>query len=162
MVDSPHDKGVTFTIRSASVGYAAEYLTRGTVTAIPMGFPLLMYVNCILYHFPLLHVLHVLHGYHLLFSCISCISWFKSLRPLRSLRLNSSTCSTRLNIYQLLFCVFRVFCGYASLRTLRLCDSALNTLTRSIHSARSFRRGPSCRGQRRGRGWRRRGLEGQT
>ena len=43
------------------------------------------------------------------------------------------------------------------LRTLRLCDSALNTLTRSIHSARSFRRGPSCRGQRRGRGWRRRG-----
>ena len=30
MVDSPHGKGVTFTIRSAPVGYAAEYLTRGT------------------------------------------------------------------------------------------------------------------------------------
>ena len=28
MVDNPHGKGVTFTIRSAPVGYAAEYLTR--------------------------------------------------------------------------------------------------------------------------------------
>ena len=26
MVDNPHGKGVTFTIRSAPVGYAAEYL----------------------------------------------------------------------------------------------------------------------------------------
>ena len=30
MVDSPHGKGVTFTIRSRPVGYAAEYLTCGT------------------------------------------------------------------------------------------------------------------------------------
>ena len=30
MVDSPHGKEVTFTIRSAPVGYAAEYLTRGS------------------------------------------------------------------------------------------------------------------------------------
>ena len=30
MVDSTHGKEVTFTIRSAPVGYAAEYLTRGS------------------------------------------------------------------------------------------------------------------------------------
>jgi len=66
------------------VGYAAEYLTRGRFPAIPMGFPLLMSICCILYHFPLLHVLHVLHGY--------------SYTPTRS------TCSTRLK-------PFRVFRG---------------------------------------------------
>ena len=49
MVDSPHDKGVTFTIRSRPVGYAAEYLTRGSFAAIPMGFSLLMIMR-ILYH----------------------------------------------------------------------------------------------------------------
>ena len=53
MVDSPHGKGVTFTIRSAPVGYAAEYLTRGRFSAIPMGLPLLVSICCILYHFPL-------------------------------------------------------------------------------------------------------------
>ena len=51
MVDSPHGKGVTFTIRSASVGYAAEYLTRGRFAAIPMGSFPLMFIYCILYHF---------------------------------------------------------------------------------------------------------------
>ena len=51
MVDSPHGKGVTFTIRSRPMGYAAEYLTRGSFAAIPMGrFPL-MFIYCILYHF---------------------------------------------------------------------------------------------------------------
>ena len=49
MVDSPHGKGVTFTIRSAPVGYAAEYLTRDAFAAIPMGFTLLMFMR-ILYH----------------------------------------------------------------------------------------------------------------
>jgi len=52
MVDSPHGKGVTFTIRSAPVGYAAEYLTRGKFATQRMGrFPL-MSICCILYHFP--------------------------------------------------------------------------------------------------------------
>ena len=51
MVDSPHGKGVTFTIRSAPVGYAAEYLTCGTFPAIPMGSFPLMFIYCILYHF---------------------------------------------------------------------------------------------------------------
>ena len=51
MVDSPHGKGVTFTIRSAPVGYAAEYLTRGAFPAIPMGSFPLMSIYCILYHF---------------------------------------------------------------------------------------------------------------
>ena len=61
MVDSPHGKGVTFTILSRPVGYAAEYLTRGAFPAIPMGrFPL-MFIYCILYHFPLLHGLHGLN-----------------------------------------------------------------------------------------------------
>ena len=51
MVNSPHGKGVTFTIRSAPVGYAAEYLACGSFAAIPMGrFPL-MSIYCILYHF---------------------------------------------------------------------------------------------------------------
>ena len=57
MMDNPHGKGVTFTICSAPVGYAAEYLTRGRFSAIPMGFSLLMSICCILYHFPPLHVL---------------------------------------------------------------------------------------------------------
>ena len=35
------------------MGYAAEYLACGTFAAIPMGFPLLMSICCILYHFPL-------------------------------------------------------------------------------------------------------------
>ena len=51
MVDNPHGKGVTFTIRSRPVGYAAEYLTRGTFSAIPMGSFPLMFIYCILYHF---------------------------------------------------------------------------------------------------------------
>lgn len=51
MVASPHSKGVTFTIRSAPVGYAAEYLTRGTFATIPMGSFPLMSIYCILYHF---------------------------------------------------------------------------------------------------------------
>ena len=49
MVDSPHGKGVTFTIRSAPVGYAAEYLTCGSLVAIPMGFSLHMFMR-VLYH----------------------------------------------------------------------------------------------------------------
>ena len=53
----PHGKGVPFAIRSRPVGYAAEYLTRGRFSAISMGFPLLMSICCILYHFLLLHVL---------------------------------------------------------------------------------------------------------
>ena len=48
MVDSPHGKGVTFTIRSAPVGYAAEYLTCGSLVAIPMGFSLLMSMQYII------------------------------------------------------------------------------------------------------------------
>ena len=51
MVDSPHGKEDPFAIRSRPVGYAAEYLTRGTFAAIPLGrFPL-MFIYCILYHF---------------------------------------------------------------------------------------------------------------
>lgn len=49
MADSPHGKGVTFTIRSAPVGYAAEDLTCGPFTAIPMGCLTLMFMR-ILYH----------------------------------------------------------------------------------------------------------------
>ena len=49
MVDSPHGKGVTFTTRSAPVGYAAEYLTCGSLVAIPMGFSLHMFMR-VLYH----------------------------------------------------------------------------------------------------------------
>ena len=61
MVDSPHGKGVTFSIRSRPMGYAAEHLTRGGFVALTMGFSLLMSICCILYHFP---ILHVLHGYN--------------------------------------------------------------------------------------------------
>ena len=46
---SPHGKGVTFAIRSAPVGYAAEYLTCGSLVAIPMGFSLHMFMR-VLYH----------------------------------------------------------------------------------------------------------------
>ena len=49
MVDSPHDKGVTFTIRSRPVGYAAEYLTCGTFAALDRGCFSLMFMR-ILYH----------------------------------------------------------------------------------------------------------------
>ena len=49
MVDSPHGQGVTFTIRSAPVGYAAEYLTYGSFAALTMGLTLLMFMR-ILYH----------------------------------------------------------------------------------------------------------------
>ena len=49
MVDSPHGKGVTFTIRSRPVGYAAEHLTCGEFSALTMGFSLLMFMR-ILYH----------------------------------------------------------------------------------------------------------------
>ena len=38
-------------IRSRPVGYAAEYLTRGTFAAQHMGSFPLMSMNCILYHF---------------------------------------------------------------------------------------------------------------
>ena len=49
MVDSPHGTGVTFTIRSAPVGYAAEYLTCGSFAALTMGFSLHMFMR-VLYH----------------------------------------------------------------------------------------------------------------
>ena len=49
MVDSPHGKGVTFTIRSAPVGYAAEYLTRGPFATLDRGCFSLMPMR-ILYH----------------------------------------------------------------------------------------------------------------
>ena len=55
MVNSPHGKGVTFTIRSAPVGYAAEYLTRSGFTALTMGCFPLMSICCILYHFSGVH-----------------------------------------------------------------------------------------------------------
>ena len=51
MVANHQGKGVPFAIRSRPVGYAAEYLTCGSFAAIPMGFPLLMSICCILYHF---------------------------------------------------------------------------------------------------------------
>ena len=57
MMDNHHGKEVLFAIRSAPVGYAAEYLTCGAFAAIPMGSFPLMSMNCILYHFPSLHVL---------------------------------------------------------------------------------------------------------
>ena len=34
------------------MGYAAEYLTRGTFAALSMGLSPLMTISCILYHFP--------------------------------------------------------------------------------------------------------------
>ncbi len=34
------------------MGYAAEYLSRGTFAALTMGFSLLMSICCILYHVP--------------------------------------------------------------------------------------------------------------
>ena len=51
MMDNHHGKEVLFAIRSAPVGYAAEYLTCGAFAAIPMGSFPLMSMNCILYHF---------------------------------------------------------------------------------------------------------------
>ena len=42
---------VQITIRSRPVGYAAEYLTRGTFTALAMNISPLMSTNCVLYHF---------------------------------------------------------------------------------------------------------------
>ena len=48
MVDSPHGKGVTFTIRSAPVGYAAEYLVLASLRLRMCISPLMS--NCILYH----------------------------------------------------------------------------------------------------------------
>ena len=44
MVDSAHGKGVTVTIRSRPVRYAAEYLTRGEFPALTMGLTLLMFM----------------------------------------------------------------------------------------------------------------------
>ena len=47
-----------FALRSAPVGYAAEYLTLAFPARLRMGrFPL-MSIYHILYHFALLHVLH--------------------------------------------------------------------------------------------------------
>ena len=51
MVDNPHGKGVTFTIRSAPVGYAAEYIIFTACARLNMCISPLMF-KCILYHFP--------------------------------------------------------------------------------------------------------------
>ena len=45
----PHGKEVLFALRSAPVGYAAEYLTCGEFPALTMGFSLLIFIR-ILYH----------------------------------------------------------------------------------------------------------------